>query len=152
MAGSSVLAYNCSGPEWKKLHNNIMLLRFRLRPVETAQFAIPIGLLAVGRGGIAEVPYEGKGFTEPMLVFCNINPAQMTPILEVLRLSKMPTNPLKAMMTGTNMLWNSEKLWTELCRERDAIAAGENAHAEETATPAETATETATATDPSSEG
>ena len=131
MAGSSVLVYNCNGSDWRRLQSNIMLLRFRIRVVTKEEYGIPIGLLAAGKGNLVEVPYEGEGFTEPMLVFCNINRAQMTPISEVLRLSKMPATPIKAMMTPTNMVWNSEQLWKALCTERDAIEARKNAPVEE---------------------
>ncbi len=99
MAASSILLYNCEGQEWKKLHNLMALLRLRLRPVKTEQLAVAIGDLAVGKGDITATPYQGEGFTEPMIVLCNIHQAQLNPILEVIRRAEIPVQPIKAMMT-----------------------------------------------------
>lgn len=121
MASSSILMYNCAGEEWSKLRQLMMLLRLRLRPVTKEQYAISLGELAVGKGNVEEKPYTGEGFTEPMIVLCNIHPSQLNPILEVVRRADLPCQPLKAMMTPTNIVWDSVALYEELCREREAM-------------------------------
>ncbi len=128
MASSSILLYNCEGTEWKKLHSLMAFLRFRLRAVKTEQLGVTIGDLAVGKGDIAATPYEGEGFSEPMIVLCNISQAQMQPTLEVIRRAELPSQPIKAVMTATNMTWNSMELYEELCRERAAMAEKKQAH------------------------
>ena len=121
MASSSVLLYNCNGPEWTKLRNTMMLLRFRLRVISPEQYALRVDELAFGEGDIALTPYEGVGFEEPIIVLCNIGQAQLKPIWEVIRRLDLPVQPLVAMMTPTNRSWNSFDLYTALCIERESM-------------------------------
>lgn len=69
-----------------------------------------------------------------MMVFCGVNQAQLNAILNAIRLSKLPPIPLKAVLTETNLQWNSVQLRDELLQEKEAIAqqvqANETAEAE----------------------
>ncbi len=122
MASASILLYNCEGQDWAKLRNLMALLRLRLRPVKQEQYGILLKDLAVGKGDMAATPYEGEGFSEPLVVLCNLHPAQRDPVLEVIRRAELPTMPIRAVLTATNMEWNSVELYEELCRERTAMA------------------------------
>ncbi len=122
MASASILMYNCEGQDWVKLRNLMALLRLRLRPVKQDQYAVLLKDLAQGKGDVEATPYEGEGFTEPMVVLCNLHPAQRDPVLEVIRRAELPVMPIRAVLTATNMEWTSTQLYEELCRERAAMA------------------------------
>ena len=115
-----VLMYNCSGDKFSKLKQIFAMLRLRMRVVEPDRYHIPLEELAQGKGepGEAAEPLE-----EPMLVFCNVGQALLDQVLEIIRLSKLPPIPLKAVLTESNRTWNTLELHAELCKEREAIAA-----------------------------
>ena len=116
--------YNCSGPEFSKLRQIFAMLRLRMRPVEPARYQVPIGLLAQGEGEDGE---PAQPIPEAMLVFCGLGEALRNQVLEVIRVAKLPPIPLKAVLTETNREWTSLQLYEELKKEREAIAAGEQA-------------------------
>lgn len=119
MARQSVLVYNCSGPQWTKLHQMLMMLRFRIRVVEPSRYHLPLEELAAGEGAPGE---ENEPFPESMLVFCGVGQAQLNAVLNAIGLAKLPPIPLKAVLTDDNRTWDSKKLHEELCQERDALA------------------------------
>ena len=123
MIKQSVLLYNCSGHQWTKLHQMMMMLRFRIRVIKPEQ-------LAQGQGDALEENIP-EAFPESMMVFCGVNQAQLNAILNAIRLSKLPPIPLKAVLTETNLQWNSVQLRDELLQEKEAIA--QQAQANETA-------------------
>ena len=132
MAKQSVLLYNCSGFQWTKLHQIMMMLRFRIRVIKPEQYHLALEQLAQGQGEPAadNVP---EAFPESMMVFCGVGQAQLEAILNAIRLSKLPPIPLKAVLTETNREWNSLQLHEELLKE-EAIAqqaAAKKAEAEE---------------------
>ena len=80
-------------------------------------------------------------YTLPMLVFCGLNSALLHQVLEVLRLAQLPPIAMKAVLTETNLSWDTHQLYEELLKEREAIAAQKAEAAPEAAT--EEATEAA---------
>lgn len=121
-----VLMYNCSGDQFSKLKQIFAMLRLRMRLVEPDRYHIPLEELAQGvsaPGGATAPSETAEPLEEPMLVFCNVGQALLDKVLEVIRLSKLPPIPLKAVLTESNRTWNSLELHTELCKERAAIAA-----------------------------
>lgn len=118
MAKQSVLLYNCSGPQWTKLHQMMMMLHFRIRVIQPNQYHIPLEQLAAGQGEPGE---EQPAFPESMMVFCNIGGAQLDAVLNAIRLAKLPPIPLKAVLTDTNRVWDSIQLREELQKEREAL-------------------------------
>lgn len=130
----SVLVYNCSGPQWSKLHQILMLLRMRIRVITPALYHIPLMELAKGKWDKEqELQEPGEPFDEPMIVFCGLGQMQLKPILNALFLAKVPNIPLKAILTTTNAQWDSKQLHEELCREREAIRAKAEAYYKEQA-------------------
>ena len=117
----TVLLYNCSGPEYSKMRQIFAMLRLRMRPVGSDRLHLPLADLAAGRGEPSQEP--GEPIPEVMLVFCEVNGELLDKVLEILRLSKLPAVPLKAVLTETNQSWNSRQLYDELCKEREAVAA-----------------------------
>ena len=120
MTKQAVLLYNCSGPQWTKLHQMMMMLRFRIRVIRPELYRLSLEQLAQGQGepAVDSVP---EAFPESMMVFCGVGQAQMEAILNAIRLSKLPPIPLKAMMTDTNREWDSLQLHEELMKEKSAL-------------------------------
>ena len=112
--------YNCSGPEFSKLRQIFAMLRLRMRVVSPEQYHLPLGELAAGKGEPGEA---AQALPEPMLVFCGLNSALLHQVLEVIRLAQLPPIALKAVLTDTNQEWNTQQLYEELLKEREAIAA-----------------------------
>ncbi len=121
MTKQAVLLYNCSGPQWTKLHQMMMMLRFRIRMIRPEQYHLPLEQLAQGQGEPAadNVP---ETFPESMMVFCGVGQAQLEAILNAVRLSKLPPIPLKAVLTDSNREWDSVQLHEELLKEKETIA------------------------------
>ena len=124
MRAGTILLYNCSGPEFSKLRQIFAMLRLRMRPVEPARYQVPLGRLAEGKG---EDGQEEQAIPETMLVFCGLGQALLNQVLEVIRVAKLPPIPLKAVLTDANREWTTLQLYEELKKEREAIAAGEQA-------------------------
>ena len=120
MTKQAVLLYNCSGPQWTKLHQMMMMLRFRIRMIRPEQYHLPLEQLAQGQGEPAadNVP---ETFPESMMVFCGVGQAQLEAILNAVRLSKLPPIPLKAVLTDSNREWDSVRLHKELLKEKAAL-------------------------------
>ena len=125
MRAGTILLYNCSGPEFSKLRQIFAMLRLRMRPVSPEQYHLSLEELAQGKGEAG--PAGEETIPEAMLVFCGLNQALLHQVLEVIRVAKLPPIPLKAVLTETNREWTSLQLYEELKKEREAIAAGEQA-------------------------
>ena len=121
MNSLSVLLYNCSGPQWSKLYQIMMLLRMRIRIITPQLYQIPVGQLATGKWDPSQECEPGEPFPQAMMVFCGISGKQFGPILAAIREAKLPPIPLKAILTPTNAQWDSRQLYEELCREREAL-------------------------------
>ena len=68
--------------------------------------------------------WDGEAFDEEMLVMAHFPPALVQAFLQGLRRAGVRPGGLKAVLTPTNAQWDSLALYTELCREREAIAQG----------------------------
>ncbi len=124
----TVLIYNCSGPQFSKMRQIFAMLRLLMRQVTPDKYELSLLDVANGNGEPSTEP--GEPITENMLVFCGVNGALLNQVLEILRLSKLPPIPYKAVLTTDNKDWNSKQLFEELCKEKEAL---EQAKAEEKA-------------------
>lgn len=122
MAVETVLLYNCTGPGWAKLRQLLVMLRLRVRMVEHHQYGLPLKELAAGKGDASQAPVIQEEFHDPMLVFCHLPDSKLEQVLMTMRRSGLPPIPLKAVLTPTNLDWNSQQLWTELRREHEAMS------------------------------
>lgn len=116
----TVLMYNCSGEEFSKLKQIFAMLRLRMRPVEPDRYHVSLEELSQGKGDPTE---PASPLPEPMLVFCGMGQALLNQVLEIIRISKLPPIPLKAVLTDTNRSWTTAQLYEELLKERETIAA-----------------------------
>lgn len=136
MKGEKVLLYNVKGTEiGKKLQPVLLRLGVRIRVVEESEYDLPMGQLAgvdmtgaeaEGAGIDPEtgrVPDAAAELTEPMMVLCGFTSGRLDELLAQMRRGGVPRIGLKAMLTATNRYWTSRQLYTELGREREAMAA-----------------------------
>ena len=123
----TVLLYNVNNQKTiKALRMFSVKLGYRIRTVDDSMHQIPILFLANGlpeqleqmkiKGEVA----EDVKFEDSMIVFAAFTEAKLNQFLNQFRASKVPNIPLKAIMTDTNMMWNSVQLLDELKKE-DAV-------------------------------
>ena len=116
-----LLTYNLHGERAAKIRMAAMRFHVRLRAVEKREYARPLGEL-VESG--PEGDWDGEAFDEEMLVMAHFPPALVQAFLQGLRRAGVRPGGLKAVLTPTNAQWDSLALYTELCREREAISQG----------------------------
>lgn len=118
MAGETVLLYNCSGPQWAKLRQVLVMQKLRMKAVDPSQYGLTLTQVLEGSQEASGVEEE---FSDPMLVFCSITGPHLDRLLGSMKRSKLPPIPLKAVLTPTNRDWTSQQLWQELRREHQAM-------------------------------
>ena len=90
------------------------------RVVDAADFSQPVGYLCGLEGfSPAEAPEEG-GFSDEMLVLCDLSGAQLDALLSALRRSRAVV-ALKAVVTEENASWSAKKLHGEIRQEHEAM-------------------------------
>ena len=118
----SVLLYNFTDKERAdKVKFIFVLMGIKIRSVRKEDYLQPVGALS----GIADISrtdavYDGEGFDGEMLVICGLTDPQMDQMLAYFRREGIRI-PLKAVLTPTNMHWNSLELHDELVREHEAV-------------------------------
>ena len=95
----------------------------RMQVVPAEKHGVTLAQLLSSEGEIV----SAEPFTEELLVMAGLNERQLDMVLTELRRRKVHI-PLMAVLTPTNADWTAEELYAELCRERDAIAQGRQAH------------------------
>ena len=121
----TVLLYNLDNPRGAKIRRLCLPLGLRTVLIPKEAYGLPLGELAAGAR--PEAPYEGAGFDDEMLVLCDCPGRLLDLLLQSFRRNKVAPVRLKAVLTPTNRAWDSAALHAELCREREAIRAGQAA-------------------------
>ena len=121
----TVLLYNLDNPRGAKIRRLCLPLGLRTVLIPKEAYGLPLGELAAGAR--PEAPYEGAGFDDEMLVLCDCPGRLLDLLLQSFRRHKVAPVRLKAVLTPTNRGWDSTALHAELCREREAIRAGQAA-------------------------
>ena len=125
-----LLVYNLSGERAKAVALSAMRLKIRVRRVEPDEYGLPLAALC----GLEETPAQAPQaapFADEMLVMALFPAGMMNVFLQAMRRAGIAPVSLKAVLTPTNAAWNSARLHEELCREREAFAAGaQAAHAD----------------------
>lgn len=125
-----ILSYNLPAKHLAKLRMAAMKLGVRVRPVEKREYLQSLGSFT-GLLGTFESVYDGENFPEPMIVLCGFSQPMVNTFLTLLKASRLPPVPLKAVLTETNQGWNSLELHDELKQEHEAMTAGKSAHESE---------------------
>lgn len=120
----TLLLFNISPEKRARIQVPALRCGCRLQPVMPDRFGATLEQILSGTA--AETAVE-EPFGEEMLVMAGLNERQMDALLTGLRRQKVRI-PLKAVVTPTNMGWTAQALYRELCREREAFAAGRQAH------------------------
>ena len=120
MAGPMLLCYNLDKRTDAMLRVLCQKQHIRFRAVKPEEYALPVGALA-GIPAKSEVGAEPGSFDAPMLVMCHMLSDQLDAFLQGMRTGGVPRIPLKAVLTPTNVTWNSLRLHDELAREHAAM-------------------------------
>jgi len=121
----SVLLLNIGDSKRGTIRLIAMRMGIQCVVVPEEKFGLP--LEAVLAGAEAPESAEGGAIPEEMAVLCDFPNPLFTKFLDELRRKKAGI-ALKAVLTDTNRIWSARELYTELCREREAFAAGTKAH------------------------
>ena len=119
----TVLLFNI--PPRKQGAIRVLATRLRLRVLTVAPEFFGTTLEDLLQGDPAAAAAEP--FAEEMLVMAELPDGTMNLFLKGLRQQKAAV-ALKAVLTETNRTWSAAALHKELCREREAFAAGKTAH------------------------
>ena len=122
MSTPTVFLYNLDNPRGAKIRRLCMPLGLRTGLVSKDAYGQPLGELAQ-----PETPYAGEGFDDEMMVLSDCPGRLLDLLLQSFRRNKVAPVHLKAVLTPTNREWDSVALHAELCREREAIRAGQAA-------------------------
>ena len=122
-----LLCYNLPNTKLSKLRVFCIQNKIRLLEVRREWFSQPIEQLLIAPQGEISAPK----FNEEMVVFADFPAPLFNLTLNRMRSSALPQVSLKAVLTETNRLWNSEQLYEELSKEREAFARGAYAHKKE---------------------
>lgn len=123
MMKPTVLLFNI--PARKQGAIRVLATRLRLRVLTVAPEYFGTALEDLLQGEPAAAAAEP--FSDEMLVMAQLSDGMMDLFLRGLRQQRAPV-ALKAVLTETNRTWSAAELHRELCRERDAFAAGTTAH------------------------
>ena len=111
-------------PQAEQVEQLAVKQHLRVVHIQPSAYGQSIGQLA----GYA-VPADAAGTAADelpstgLLVFCGLRNSHMDRFLQGLRHAGIEI-PHKAVLTPTNSQWNPVQLYTELCRERDALRQG----------------------------
>ena len=125
-----ILAYNFPAKHLSKLRMAAMKLGVKVRLVEKREYLQSLGSFT-GALGTFESVYDGENFPELMLVLCGCSQPMGNAFLTLLKATRLPAIPLKAVLTETNQGWNSLELHDELLKEHEALKKGKPLHEQE---------------------
>lgn len=108
----TVLLYNFSDERLKKIQRALLPLKIRIKTVGIDEYSQPLGYLA-GIKGIEPTSekYSGNGFTDELMLICGLNQMKLQSLLNALYKNGVGKIDLKAMLTPTNISWNSTQLY-----------------------------------------
>lgn len=121
---STLLLFNLTPRKRSALQIIALRCGCRVKPVPPEQTGATLSELLAGENAVWPSPESAVG---EMLVMADLSERQMDLVLTQLRRNKVEI-PLKAVLTPTNADWTAAALYKELCRERDAFAAGRREH------------------------
>ncbi len=114
-----ILFYNLENKKGSMLRLLCLKLRIRVKAVKPEEYSEPIGAL-VGFLPSAKTVSE-QDFSDEMIVMVNFGSKIFNQLLNEMRSMHQPGVSLKAVLTPTNMHWNSIQLHDELLREQQAL-------------------------------
>lgn len=123
-----ILAYHMDDSRLGKLRYLCLRLGVVVQPVDPADYALPLAVLC----GLAQrpeiIPVPESEFDDEMLVMQGFSGSQINTLLATMKQFRFAPVALKAMVTPTNIQWNSIQLHRELLAEHQAMQAGRQLH------------------------
>ena len=116
----TVLLYNLDNAKGQKIRLLCAGLKLRVRTVEKHEYGLPLAALLghSPQGAVSGGKAAGPGdFSDEMLVMAGLTGPALDRFLEGFKTLMIPRVALKAVVTPTNMTWNSLSLHRELVRE-----------------------------------
>lgn len=118
-----VLLYNFDRLRLKAVRKALAPLRVMIKTVPKEQFSQPVGYVA-GIDGILPSDEKGSGesFTDEMLVMYGFGNDKIDLLISLLKQCPGGTVELKAVITPSNVYWNSTRLYKEIKADHDAMS------------------------------
>ncbi|MBQ3928548.1 MAG: DUF3783 domain-containing protein [Clostridia bacterium] len=106
-----LLTYNFNQERLSKIKRSAIPLKISVRNVEKSEYSQLLGTLA----GMKEMPSSASennaiSFDDEMLVMCGFDRNDLDTLLRAMNKNGVGRIPLKAILTPTNILWNSIQL------------------------------------------
>lgn len=121
----TVLLYNFEPERARQVKALCLPLRLRVRMVAPEEYTLTLGNLLDGKEP-GEPGEPGETFSDEMLVMAGLPAPLMNRFLAAFRRKKLRPVALKAVITSTNIQWDSLTLYRELSAEDAAMRRGES--------------------------
>lgn len=117
----TILLFNISQKKYSKILRAALPLKLRIKNIPKADFSKTMGQLV----GISDVSsttiYDGDGISEEMMLLCGFSNELMDRLFFALKKSGAGLIKLTAVLTETNMYWDTPTLFAELKKEREQM-------------------------------
>ena len=121
-SGEIVLLYNIPDEKSRKLRMLMVRMGMRFRIVEPSDYGQPVGLLAGIKEAALENPEaEVKTFQDEMMIMRGFTSSRLDLFLQNMRKAGIEKIDYKAIVTPTNMRWNSWQLYLEIKQEHEEM-------------------------------
>ena len=121
-SGETVLLYNIPEEKSRKLRMLMVRMGMRFRIVDPADYDKPVGLLAGIKDAVLENPEaEVQMFQDEMMIMRGFSSSRLDMFLQGMRKAGIERIDYKAIVTPTNMRWNSWQLYLEIKEEHEEM-------------------------------
>ena len=121
-SGETVLLYNIPNDKSRKLRMLMVRMGMRFRVVDPTDYDKPIGLLAGIKDATLENPEaEVQTFQDEMMIMRGFSSSRLDAFLQGMRKAGIEKINYKAIVTPTNMRWNSWQLYLEIKEEHEEM-------------------------------
>ena len=123
-SGETVLLYNVPDEKSRKLRMLMVRMGMRFRVVDPSDYDKPVGVLAGIKDATLENPEaEVQVFEDEMMVMRGFSSSRLDAFLQGMRKAGIERIDYKAIVTPTNMRWNSWQLYLEIKQEHEEMHA-----------------------------
>lgn len=121
-SGETVLLYNVPDEKSRKLRMLMVRMGMRFRVVDPSDYDKPVGVLAGIKDATLENPEaEVQVFEDEMMVMRGFSSSRLDAFLQGMRKAGIERIDYKAIVTPTNMRWNSWQLYLEIKQEHEEM-------------------------------
>ena len=115
-----ILCYGIAEYEADRLEKLCLKFGSGIKKATLNEYSLPIAALAAGLP--VQKAYNGKSLPEPILVFVNFPEGMLDVFLSEMKKYRIANHSLKVILTPHNAVWTPDRLYKELCREREAFS------------------------------